>query len=302
MTTDVVLRTRHLRKAFGAVRAVEDVSLAVERGEVFGFLGPNGAGKTTTIGMVLGLVHPSGGAVELFGEPVTPARNGALRRVGAMVGEPAVVPGFSARENLRCLARLHPELPPGRVDEALGEAGLAADARRRAGTFSTGMKRRLGLAMALLHRPELLILDEPGNGLDPQGVHGLREQLRSLAGEGVTVFLSSHLLHEVELICDRVAVIHRGRVIAEGTVAELRRGSPERVLVATADREATARILRTLPEARDVEVGADRVTVSGVSSEVVLHTLVSCGTTPREVTVERQDLESMFLELTREAI
>jgi ABC-type multidrug transport system ATPase subunit len=225
MSSDVVLLTRHLQKRFGPVRAVEDVSLVVRRGEVFGFLGPNGAGKTTTIGMILGLVHPSGGEVELLGQPVTPARNDVLRRVGAMVGSPAVMPSFPARRNLECLARLHPGLPAGRVEEVLAETGLASEASRRAGAFSTGMKQRLGLAMALLGRPELLILDEPANGLDPAGIRWLRERLRALAADGVTVFLSSHQLHEVEMICGRAAVVHHGRIVAQGTMAELRRGS-----------------------------------------------------------------------------
>jgi ABC-2 type transport system ATP-binding protein len=154
--------------------------------------------------------------------------------------------------------------------------------------------------MALLNRPDLLILDEPGSGLDPEGIHQLRELFRSLAERGTTVFLSSHLLHEVELICDRVAVIHRGSVIAQGTVAELRGGAPEHVSITTGDGERTAEILRTLPEARGIDVGPDRVTVSGVSSEVVMYHLVNRGVTPKEVVVVRPDLESTFLELTKE--
>jgi ABC-2 type transport system ATP-binding protein len=295
----VVLRTQHLGKLFGSVRAVEDVSLAVERGEVFGFLGPNGAGKTTTFGMILSLVHPSSGTVELFGEPVSPTRNHALRRVGAMVGSPALLQNRSARQNLEHLARLCPDLPDGRVNEVLEQVGLTGVGRRRVATFSTGMRQRLGLGMALLPRPELLVLDEPASGLDPEGIHQLRAQFRALADGGTTVFLSSHLLHEVELICDRVAVIHRGSVVAQGTVAELRGSAPERVLITTADRERTAQILRTHPAARDVEVGPDRVSVSGLSSEMVMYHLVNRGVTPREVIVARPDLESMFLKLTR---
>src|SRR5574341_2244653 len=190
MSTEIVLQTHNLQKLFGPVRAVEDVSLQVQRGEVVGFLGPNGAGKTTTIGMILGLLYPTAGIVELFGKPVTPTRNVPLRRVGALVGAPSFVPYLSARENLRLMARLHPGLPATRIEETLALVGLREAASRAAGSFSSGMKQRLGLAMALLHRPELLILDEPTNGMDPAGMREMRTLLRELAGRGVTVMLS----------------------------------------------------------------------------------------------------------------
>jgi ABC-2 type transport system ATP-binding protein len=215
-----------------------------------------------------------------------------------MVGVPALMPGLTARQNLRCMVNLYPRLPARRVDEVLEETGLADVAERRVGPFSTGMKQRLGLALALLNEPELLILDEPATGLDPAGIHELRALFRNLADRGVTVFLSSHLLHEVELICDRVAVIHRGRVVAKGTVDELTARSAERVAVVTADREGAVRVLSGLPGARDVETEGQRITVAGVSSEVVVYNLVQQGVTPREVTIERPSLEAMFLQLT----
>jgi ABC-type multidrug transport system ATPase subunit len=299
MSSEVVLRARNLQKRFGQVTAVADVSLAVHRGEVLGFLGPNGAGKTTTIGMLLGLVRPTGGTAELFGEPVRPGCP-ALRRVGAMPAPPAVLPGFSARRNLRCAALLHPDLPAGRVDEVLGLVGLAGVADRRAGTFSTGMRQRLGLGLALLARPDLLVLDEPASGLDPEGIHHLRTVFRTLAGEGVTIFLSSHLLHEVELTCDRVAVVHEGHIVAQGTVAELTGAGGDRVAVTTADPERTGQVLRSLPGASDVEVGPGRVVVSGLTSEVVVYNLVTGGVTPSQVVVVRPDLEDLFLQLTGE--
>ena len=225
MKDQIVLRTHDLTKHFGPVRAVDCVNLAVRRGEVFGFLGPNGAGKTTTIGMCLGLIHPTTGDVELFGEPLTPDRTTPLRRVGALVGAPGLAPYLSGRENLRLLALLPPDMNEGRVEQVLGQVGLAEAARRKTKGYSSGMKQRLGLAGALLHRPELLVLDEPTNGLDPAGMREVRDLLRALADQGVTVFLSSHLLHEVEQVCDRVAVLHHGRVVAQGPVAELTAGA-----------------------------------------------------------------------------
>jgi ABC-2 type transport system ATP-binding protein len=231
---------------------------------------------------------------------VTPARNDALRRVGALVGDPALLPRFSVRDNLRCLARLYPGLPGGRVDEVLEQVGLTAAAGRRAGALSTGMKRRLGVGLAVLGRPDLLVLDEPAQGLDPEGIHELRGLLRGLAGDGTAVFLSSHLLHEVELTCDRVGVVHHGRVVAQGTVAELTVASDDRVTVVVGDPEGAARLLRAVPDARDVEVGPAGLAVSGLTSEVVVHRLVTGGITPREVTVARPDLEDLFLALTRE--
>lgn len=301
MTSPVALQAHDLHKRFGRVQALAGVSLRAERGRVVGFLGPNGAGKTTTIGILLGLVRPTMGTVEMFGEPLRANRTRMLHRVGAMVGQPALLPNLSARQNLQCAACLHPGLPAGRIDQVLDAVGLASVAGRRAGTFSAGMKQRLGLALATLHRPDLLLLDEPGSGLDPEGVHQLRTLLRSLADEGAAVFLSSHQLHEVELICDQVIVVHRGQVVTEGSVAELRRGFPERVSIATANREQTARALAELPQVRDVEVSPDRVLVSGVPSQVVLHHLVTRGLTPSEVSIERPDLEEMFLQLTKEA-
>lgn len=219
---EAVLRAESLKKYFGAVHAVEDVSLEVRRGEIFGFLGPNGAGKTTAISMMLGLLYPTGGTVEIFGRRVTPQHPQALSRVGALVGAtPALFPFLSARTHLELLAKMYPEVTRQRIDETLELVKLEHAANRSAGRFSTGMKQRLGLAMALIHKPELLILDEPTNGMDPAGMRDVRGLLRSLADAGVTIFISSHLLHEIELICDRVAVVKAGSLVAQGTVQEL---------------------------------------------------------------------------------
>jgi ABC-type multidrug transport system ATPase subunit len=297
MSREFVLQTQHLKKYFGAVHAVEDVSLRVRYGEIFGFLGPNGAGKTTTISMILGLTYPSEGLVTIFDQRVTPGHTTALRNVGMMVGAPSLLQAFTARQNLQCMAHLYPELPVGRIDEVLEQVELKAVAHRTVRAFSTGMKQRMGLALALLSKPDLLILDEPTNGMDPAGMHEIRVLLRSLAQGGTTVFLSSHLLHEMEQVCDRVAVVQRGRIIAEGAVADLL-SRDNLVRIHTAETTRTAEVLRALPEARNIEVNASYVDAQGVSSEVVMSHLVKAGLIPTEVSVIHPDLESVFLELT----
>jgi ABC-2 type transport system ATP-binding protein len=296
---DSVLQTHSLTKRFGDVVAVDGVSLSVHRGEVFGFLGPNGAGKTTTIGMLLGLIHPTAGRVEVLGQEVTPGRTAPLRQVGALVGTPGLVPYLSGRENLRLLARLHPEVDEWRVEEVLEQVGLREAAGRKVKGYSTGMRQRLGLAAALLHRPQLLILDEPTNGLDPVGMREVRLLLRALADEGVTVFLSSHLLHEVEQICDRVAVLNHGRVVAEGPVDELL-GEEQVVRVRVPSAVQAAHVLKSLPGATRVETNGAHVEVQGVASETVVAYLTAHGIVPQEVTIVQPDLESLFLSLTQE--
>jgi ABC-type multidrug transport system ATPase subunit len=299
MNTNSVLQIDHLKKYFGSVRAVEDVSLSVKRGEIFGFLGPNGAGKTTTISMILGLTHPTAGEIEVFNQRVTPGHNRVLRRVGTMVGAPALMLPFTARENLQCMAYLRPNLPVQRIDEILKLVDLAGAADRRTGKFSTGMKQRLGLGLALINKPELLILDEPTNGMDPAGMHEVRTLLRTLADEqGITIFLSSHLLHEMEILCDRVAVVQHGSIIAQGAVSDLLHKN-EIVRIQTSDREGTVKALRLLPGVHDIQVRSNSlVEVQGVPSEQILAHLVAQGVTPREVMTTHADLESVFLELT----
>ncbi len=297
MNGDVVLATYDLKKHFGSVAAVNGISLEVRRGEVFGFLGPNGAGKSTTIGMLLGLLHPTAGGVEIFGEPVTPRHTRALRRTGALLGSPGLYPYLSGRDNLALLARLSPKVSRGRVDEVLAQVALTEAAGRKMSSYSTGMKQRLGLAAALLAGPELLILDEPTNGLDPSGMRDMRELVRSLAGEGMTVFLSSHLLHEVEQVCDRVAVLNSGRVVAQGPVGELLGGQIIVRVAVPAPQEAAA-LLRTLPGVQEIKVNGRGLEVSGLSSQAVVAHLTANGLVPSEVTAGCEDLESVFLTLT----
>jgi ABC-2 type transport system ATP-binding protein len=276
---------------------VDGVDLMVRRGEVFGFLGPNGSGKTTTIGMLLGLIHPTAGEAKLFGEAVSPERTRPLRRVGSLVGAPGLIPYLSGRDNLQVLACLNPQVKNGQVDAVLARTGLSEASQRKVAAYSTGMKQRLGLAAALLHQPELLILDEPTNGLDPAGMREARDLIGSLAAQGVTVFLSSHLLHEVEKICDRVAVLNRGKVVAQGAVGELL--SKEPVLrVRVASPQAAVEALRSLPGISHLSANGTYVEVRGPQPEVIIAHLVGCGLAPKEAREERPDLESLFLKLT----
>jgi ABC-type multidrug transport system ATPase subunit len=295
---DIVLSTTKLRKHFGKVRAVEEVSLEVRRGSVFGFLGPNGSGKTTTIGMILSLLRPNAGTVVLFGKPVTIGDNFPLRRVGALMGSPAFLPYMSARENLLLRKRLYPGVTAERINEVLETVGLTQAANRNAGKFSTGMKQRLGLGIALLHRPEILILDEPTNGMDPAGMVEIRNLLRSLADGGTTVFLSSHLLHEVEQTCDEVAILRQGSIVAQGKI-DLLLGMGDAVVKARVPSppDAAALLLRQ-PGVTEAVAQGPYVLVKGVPSETVIVCLVSGGMVPSEVTTGRPDLEAFFLELT----
>lgn len=219
----IVLRTLGISKTYGNIAAVKDLNLEVRAHEIFGFLGPNGAGKSTTIGMILGLVRPTAGSIELFGRRLRSEADlrAALRKIGTLMEQPAFYPYLSGRDNLRILAELRGGIPATRIDEALNMVGLAESARRRFGAYSQGMKRRLGLAAALLHQPELVILDEPTNGMDPAGMHEVRLLIKRLRDEGTTVFLSSHLLHEVEQVCDRVMILNKGQAIAQGDVSQL---------------------------------------------------------------------------------
>lgn len=300
MNVTSVLHTSHLKKHYGSVRAVEDVSLDIQRGEIFGFLGPNGAGKTTTISMLLGLTYATSGEVAIFGEPVTPRHNAILRRVGTMVGTPELLLTFSARRNLQFLSYLYPELPARqRIDEVLELVDLREVTNRPVRTFSTGMKQRLGLALALFNKPDLLILDEPTNGMDPAGMQEVRLLLRRLSKQGITVFLSSHLLHEMELLCDRVAVIRQGQIVAQGKVADLL-PKQEVIQVRTAIPQQTVQALQELPGAKHIQSNPEYIEVQGVPSEQIMAFLVTRGLTPQEVTVNRPDLESAFLELTQQ--
>ena len=296
MTTETVIETSALSKRYGdAIVAVDDLDLRVRRGEVYGFLGPNGAGKTTTLRMLLGLVRPSSGAATVLGAP--PGAPPALARIGSMVEAPAFYPYLSGRDNLRVLAG-HTDVAERRIDEVLDEVRLLDRAGDRSATYSLGMKQRLGVAAALLKDPELLILDEPSNGLDPAGMAEMRQLIRSLGSGRRTVVLSSHLMGEVEQICDRVGVIRDGALVAEGTVEQLRGNA--RLRVRAEPLGAAARVAEALPGVRHVDRNDDRLEVSAdpASAAAINSALVHAGIAVSELTVARASLEDVFLELT----
>src|SRR3954451_1245194 len=226
-TGEVVLRTRDLVKQYGQRLAVNNLNLEVYRGDIFGFLGPNGAGKTTTIRMALGLIAPTSGSVEILGHDVVKHRAHILPRVGALVETPALYLYMSGRNNLRVVGSVLGGVPDERVDAVLELVGLRGRQKDRVRTYSLGMKQRLGVAIALLQDPDILILDEPANGLDPAGIVEMRDLMHRLAAEGRTVFISSHMLSEVQQICTRVAIINLGRLISESSIEELISGRGE---------------------------------------------------------------------------
>jgi ABC-type multidrug transport system ATPase subunit len=297
MDDGFVIETRELSKRYGErIVAVNRLTLRVRRGEVYGFLGPNGAGKTTTLRMLLGLVRPTSGGALVLGAP--PGSPEGLARVGALIESPTFYPFLSGRDNLRVLAR-YSGTPETRIETVLEEVDLAARAGDRFGTYSLGMKQRLGIAGALLKDPELLILDEPTNGMDPAGMAEMRTFIRSLGQGRRTVLLSSHLMTEVEQICDRVGVINRGRLVREGTVEELR--GQESLWVRAEPLEAAERVLGTVRAVEQVARtdGGLRIAADTASAPTINRALVEAGIAVSELRPERDSLEKVFLELTQ---
>jgi ABC-type multidrug transport system ATPase subunit len=300
--TDEIVVTRGLTKRYGERTAVDAVNLTVRRGEIYGFLGPNGAGKTTTLRMLLGLVRPTSGEATVLGHaPGTPA---SLSRIGALIEGPGFYPYLSGRENLRVLAR-YASLSDVAVEAALVQVDLAERARDRYKSYSLGMKQRLGVAAALLGEPALLILDEPTNGLDPAGMADMRDLIRTLADQGQTVVLSSHLLGEVEQICDRVGVIADGRLRVESSVAELRgharllvRAEPLAAAVGVAERAVGADRVSIVDGALRLAVRPDEV--SRAAPELV-RAMVRADIDVQEVHVQEQSLEDAFFALVNES-
>jgi ABC-2 type transport system ATP-binding protein len=296
----VVLGARHLTKHYGARVAVNDLTLEVRRGEIYGFLGPNGAGKTTTIRMCLGLITPTAGQVEILGCDVARTGKQVLPHVGALIEQPALYPYMSGQNNLRAVGDALGGVTEARTGAVLNLVGLTGRERDRVKTYSLGMKQRLGVAMALLHDPDLLILDEPTNGLDPAGVVEMRDLLRHLAAEGKTVFLSSHLLSEVRQICTRVAIINRGRLVVESSVEELTRGHGEYV-VSVNQPETALVALRRQPWGARARTDGERHIITeapdGQSAALNLF-LVGAGFTPESIVERAEDLEDVFLRLT----
>ena len=299
------IRTQGLTKKFGTQAAVDSLDLEVPVGTIFGFLGPNGSGKTTTIRMLLGLVGPTAGSVELFGLPMPRNAGLALPRVGALVEGPAFHPYLSGRDNLLRLDAADRTVTGAkarvRAAAALDRVGLTAAAGKRYRAYSMGMRQRLGLAAALLKPRELLVLDEPTNGLDPQGTREVRAIIRDVGASGTTVFLSSHLLPEVEQVCSHVGVMSHGRLVFSGSLGELGAASVTRVRVDTPMPAAAAAVLRRAGTG-EPEIGAQGVVANlgATASEDLTEALVQAGVPVRQIVVEKPDLEQMFVELTGE--
>ncbi|MEV6381569.1 ABC transporter ATP-binding protein [Streptomyces sp. NPDC051773] len=308
--SDAAIHTQGLTKTFrGGQVAVDHLELTVPGGSVFGFLGPNGSGKTTTIRMLMGLIEPTSGTAEVLGRPMPRSARTVLPHVGALIEGPALYGFLSGRDNLLRYDSADPTADPRtrrtRVAAALDRVGLAAAAGKKAKAYSLGMKQRLGLAAALLQPRRLLVLDEPTNGLDPQGMREIRTLVRELASDGTTVFLSSHLLDEIEQVCTHAAVMARGRLVTQGPVAELAAGARGRLAVTTPD---TADAVRVLKEQgiSDVIVDEDgaRVTAEPPPPDrdlAELNTaLVTAGVRVRGFALERASLEDAFVALTGE--
>jgi len=301
------ITTSGLTKRFGARTVVDAVDLAVPRGSVFGFLGPNGSGKTTTIRMLLGLVSPSAGDIRLLGEAMPDHAARILPRVGALVEGPAFAPYLSGTDNLvrRDTAdRYAPSATRAhRVADALDRVGLSHAAGRRVRAYSLGMKQRLGIAGALLTDRDLLVLDEPTNGLDPQGTREVRSLVRSLAGEGTTVFVSSHLLAEIDQICSHAAIMRAGRLVAQGSLEELRGGSGPRILLQTPDASDAVAVFRRSGLDAVVTAEGDVEAPAGAAAppaEDLVAALVAAGVRVRAFGVRSSSLEERFVELTGE--
>ena len=318
-TESLAISTSGLTKRFGSVPAVDAIDLTVPTGSVFGFLGPNGSGKTTTIRMLLGLINPTSGSWEVLGRAMPEAAGEALTRVGSLIEGPAFYPWLSGRDNLARLDAAGPDprrdTRSKRISDALARVGLSAAAEKKYRAYSLGMRQRLGLAAALLRPRDLLVLDEPTNGMDPQGTREIRHLVRELAGDGTTIFVSSHLLSEIEQMCTHAAVMSRGRLLAQGTLPELRAAGTAR-LVVEVDRVAEARkVLESLGIADLLETAsAAQVATNGggegfrvlsgrlaaTPAEDCCRELVMAGVAVRGLAVERPSLEDLFVSLTGE--
>ena len=298
---EVVLRTVGLTKRYGRLTALADLDLEVPRGQVYGFLGPNGAGKTTTISLILGLIAPSGGHAEMFGLDTRTHLSEALRRTGAILEGPSFYPHLSGRDNLRVWGALSGSIGGRRLDEVLELVGLQARGRDKVRTYSLGMKQRLGLAAALLHDPDLLVLDEPTNGLDPAGMREFRQLIKELGQMGKTVFVSSHLLNEVELMCDHVGIVKGGRLLTQGSVATLL-GRGQALEMQVTNPEKAVQVLESLDWVEGVKRQDDRLVVDApseraaeLSRALAEHQIYLSVLRPRD-----SSLEEFFLEVTGE--
>jgi ABC-type multidrug transport system ATPase subunit len=292
-----MITTRSVTKRFGAVLAVDSIDLEVRAGDRYGLLGPNGSGKTTLVRMLLGLVYATRGEIEVLGKPVPRKVNEILPEVGALVEEPAAYPHLSGRANLRLFDAAgrggSRRTRRQRIDDALEQVGLESIDRRPVKAYSLGMRQRLGLAAALIRRPRLLVLDEPGNGLDPRGIRDFRQLLIDLNAAGTTIFLSSHLLGEVELLCTRVGVLDRGRLVLQQDLAEIQ-APTGRIIVTSPDAARAAALLNGRVETSD----GTRLVVRHDDPAALNARLVAEGIRVTEMTVHRRSLEDVVLEIT----
>ncbi len=303
----LAIRTTELTRRFGSQTAVDGVDLAVPRGAVYGFLGPNGSGKTTTIRMLLGLMSPHAGTVDILGGSMPRAAREVLPRVGTLVEGPAFHPYLSGRDNLRRLdafdASTDPSTSASRIAAALDRVGLSAAARKKYRRYSLGMKQRLGLAATLLRPRDLLVLDEPTNGLDPQGTREVRSLVRELAADGTTVLVSSHLLGEIEQIATHVGIMSVGRLLKQGRLTDVLAETSSLVRVLTPKATDAATILEHLGlKVTDLAAEALAVQLDGLAPEQVNASLVRAGVPVRGFTLERPALEDLFVQLTGEGL
>ena len=297
------IEVRGLCKSYGDLVAVDNVDLTVEAGDVFGYLGPNGAGKTTSLRMMLGLIRPTAGTVRLFGrDPQETVK--ALEGVAGFVEAPSFYPYLNGRKNLELLAALDGGEAAGRIEESLETVGLTGRASDRVGAYSHGMRQRLGIAAALLRAPKLLLLDEPATGLDPGGMRDMRDLIRDLSRQGMTVMLSSHLLTEVEDLCNRVAIVRSGGVAYQGSLAELRRQAGGGYLLRSTEEGIARRVAEAQPGITEVRAGAEGgLTFSAASEDAVSAlslALTESGALIRELSPRNASLEDLFFKLTEE--
>jgi ABC-2 type transport system ATP-binding protein len=299
---DVVLRTVGLTKRYGQRLALDALDIEVQRGRVYGFLGPNGSGKTTTIALALGLIAPTAGHVELFGLDTRAHRDEALLRVGATLEGTSYFPHLSARDNLRLWSGLTGGAGAARIDATIERVGLADRAKDKVRNYSLGMKQRLALAAAIVHEPEMVILDEPTNGLDPAGIREFRALVRELASNGTTVFVASHILSEVEQMCDDVAILKFGKLLAEGTVASLLHQAATSLTLRTTDDDRAETLLGAVPWVTSVarRDGSVIVETAPEQAAAVSRALAEQQIWLTELRAQRDSLEDVFMEITGE--
>src|ERR1041385_7080467 len=294
-----MIELKQVTKVFGSRKAVDDVSLTVPRGDIFGLLGHNGAGKSTAIGMMLGQVWPTSGTVRLCGHDVASPRRAALSKVGAIFETPVFYDYLSGLRNLEILSSYTAPTPPERIREVIEWVGLTGREQSKVRTYSHGMRSRLALAQALLPKPELLILDEPGDGLDPEGIHELRQTILRLQRElGLTLLLSSHLLNEVEQLCTRIAVLQHGRKVFEGSVAEVK-SARGKVRLRTPDFAAATALLRERGLIAAASDGQFLMPADGASTAEITRTLVQAGIPVEGIWPEEQTVEDFYLNLVK---